>query len=207
MFTFKNWIGLVVGLVLGLGFVSVVQAAPILFGADLRPESEVGPFIGNALGDPGANSDASGVALASFDPATNEFTIFDMVVQGILQADLLDLNPGSGIGTLHLHDGDAGENGPILLNIAFVADFTEIGDTLDLRLVTPLTFDPTSLDRLLAGKTYLNLHTNDFQQGEIRGQFFPDPDVIPEPVTVALILGGIFFGVVAAHPRRHRPWA
>jgi hypothetical protein len=160
------------------------------------------------------SSDASGVALASFDPTTNEIVVFDLAVQGIALVDLLDLNAGGGIGTLHLHDGAPGENGDILLNIAFAADFSDVSGTLSLHLTSPLQFDPnipsqlelgaTSLDRLLAGNTYLNLHTNDFQSGEIRGQFFPDPTVIPEPITLALLATGVMFLLVIAQRRRIR---
>ena len=50
---------------------------------------------------------------------------------------------------------------------------------------------------LLAGRTYLNLHTKDNPAGEIRGQL-----VVPEPQTLTLLLA--MLGLVAAHCRRRR---
>ena len=51
---------------------------------------------------------------------------------------------------------------------------------------------------LLAGLWYLNLHTNAFPGGEIRGQV----QVIPEPGTLALLAGGM--GLLAATRRAKR---
>ena len=46
---------------------------------------------------------------------------------------------------------------------------------------------------LLAGLWYLNLHTDAFPDGEIRGQ------VVPEPGTLALLAGGL--GLLAVRRR------
>ena len=53
---------------------------------------------------------------------------------------------------------------------------------------------------LLAGQTYLNIHTMQFQGGEIRGQLQP----VPEPASLLLLSSGIIGTIGALRKRRNR---
>ena len=78
---------------------------------------------------------------------------------------------------------------PGLINPAFV---TANGGTI------PLAFD-AFLTGLLAGNAYINIHTQQFPGGEIRGQLAP----VPEPATWAmLMLGFAAVGLTFRHARK-----
>jgi hypothetical protein len=58
------------------------------------------------------------------------------------------------------------------------------------------------LPNILAGRSYINFHTVQFQGGEIRGQI----TVVPEPSTLALLGTGLLLPLsgMLARKRRHR---
>ena len=60
------------------------------------------------------------------------------------------------------------------------------------------TLSPENLAGLLAGRTYINVHTSNNGPGEIRG------NLIPEPSTVALLILGTLSCTAWAHRRRKR---
>jgi hypothetical protein len=64
---------------------------------------------------------------------------------------------------------------------------------------TVASAEPVLFAGILAGRSYLNIHTMQFPGGEIRGQI-----VVPEPATLALILGGL---AAAGFVRRRRAWS
>lgn len=53
---------------------------------------------------------------------------------------------------------------------------------------------------LLSGQTYINIHTNQFQGGEIRGQLL---QAVPEPATVLLLATGVM-GIAGTLRKRRR---
>ena len=80
----------------------------------------------------------------------------------------------------HIHLGPAGVNGPVVVFLlhpgeAAPGPFTGLlarGTATEADLVGPLAGHPFSelVDAMLAGNTYVNVHTVAFPAGEIRGQ-------------------------------------
>lgn len=69
----------------------------------------------------------------------------------------------------HIHAAPAGENGPVLI---------ELGDpTSPFSLNAPLT--PRDVADLMAGFLYVNIHSEEAPDGEIRGQIVNQPPPIP----------------------------
>ncbi len=115
-------------------------AETINFKAELKASNEVPPN----------SSKATGVAEATFDTVTKNFTSV------VTFSDL----SGPAIGA-HLHGpGEHGKNAGIVLPFNFVLSPTKLSATLT---------DAQAAD-LLAGKWYVNIHTQLNPGGEIRGQ-------------------------------------
>ncbi|MEW6251295.1 MAG: CHRD domain-containing protein, partial [Planctomycetota bacterium] len=124
----------------------------------------------------------------------------DMVVFGITLQELLGVGPNNS--PAHIHMAPAGANGPIVVDLGFLAGgFQQSG--LGIRLQIPdalfggvqggVNSDPaTNAAALLAGNLYVNVHTQEFPGGEIRAQ-------IPEPAALALLGVGL-----ALQARRRR---
>lgn len=102
---------------------------------------------------PANDSVATGECLASLNDAQNQLTV-------ICQHDV------SGALAAHIHRAPAGENGPVLLPFDSAASpFKGI-------------FSVTAQDvaDLMAGNLYVNVHSGDYPDGEIRGQIGPPAD-------------------------------
>lgn len=84
----------------------------------------------------------------------------------------------------HIHAGALGAPGPVIVNLGPIT--TPLGATFGTISGT-LPFPPGSVAGLLAGNTYLNIHTTAFPGGEIRGQLV----AVPEPTTAVLVGLGI----------------
>jgi hypothetical protein len=129
--------------------------APVIFNAMLTGDQESPPVETDASGN--------GRVTLSADRTTLRFAVavFDLPSDQITQA--------------HIHVAPVGMNGPVVL---FLADssFTSplVGalvadDLIPSEEIGVVTFDDF-LARLFAGETYINVHTQANQDGEVRGQ-------------------------------------
>lgn len=152
---------------------------------------------------PANGSSALGIGMIEYDTTTDTFDITLFAV-GIA---LGDLRPVGANGTpVHIHLAPAGSNGPIVIDLGFLASFQQeglgisysatgvaAGGTFGAIVSDPATVRQAFID----GNLYVNIHTNAFPGGEIRGQIPPLP--IPTPATAALM--GVA-GLVATRRRR-----
>jgi len=104
---------------------------------------------------------ASGRSFLTYNSASNTFDI-DLFIQGITPADLVGA---------HIHVGAAGVNGPVIFNLG-TADWYLDGGGLRRR-ISGATFPEAHIANLLAGNTYVNIHTVTNPGGEIRTQLNP----------------------------------
>ncbi|WP_228037831.1 DUF4394 domain-containing protein [Nodosilinea sp. LEGE 06152] len=129
----------------------------VAFGLPLEEAQEVGAMA------PPPDGPAMGRFDVVYDDASNTLQIsgtFSDLTAGLMPVGNTDVegNPQSSI---HLHRGVAGENGPILRNFT-VNDDGSFGGTFTL------TEEEEAL--LLDQALYVNLHTDSFGGGELRGQ-------------------------------------
>lgn len=113
----------------------------ILITSRLTGSNEVPPVVTPAVG----------VATINFNETMTRGTI-NMTVSGLT---------GEFTG-VHIHEGGAGENGPVVVNLT--------DDYSNGRLTAEFDVDNNLLNRLITGNAYLNVHTNINPAGEIRGQ-------------------------------------
>lgn len=109
----------------------------------------------------GGDPDGFGTALLTLDSVTNQIS-WNITV-GNLDTFTLD----------HIHQGAAGVNGPVVIDFSS----TLIGGPIVDADVANVLANPAGY--------YVNVHTNTFPGGAIRGQ-------VPEPGTVALLGLGLF---------------
>ena len=149
----------------------------------------------------GTGSSATGTATLAVD--TDAQTLdFRLDVEGItldrLASVFLPGGANGALGPIHIHNAPAGANGPITIPYPFDETYTatamgfvlekldyDFGAATALAGVAP-TFEQfvAALD---AGLYYINIHTNEFGGGEIRGQIAP----VPLPAGALLVLTGL----------------
>ncbi len=167
---------------------------------DLFGTSGEGLLPGNVT--PGTSSSGSGgegsIGLL-FDTATSNLTVDIVWGSGNGFGDL-----SGEVTLLHLHGPTAN---------AAPDSFTEVTTNILVNMTTSLTnnsangggltevyfINPSDVAALLAGQTYINVHTEMYDMGEIRGYIVP-ASAIPEPGTVGL-LGLLTFGILSRRRR------
>lgn len=123
---------------------------------------------------PPNTSTASGTANFTFDFTDNSFDL-NVVIEGIALSDLT----GS-----HIHVGAAGVAGPIIVDIGPVSSWEETSSIS--RNIQDMSFPSDFIDELLAGNTYINVHTSSYPDGEIRGQLVEATPTATETPTPTL---------------------
>lgn len=104
---------------------------------------------------------ATGRTFLTYDSATNTFDI-DLFIQGIALANLT---------AAHIHFGAAGVNGPAIFNLGTAGWYVDGGGLR--RRISGATFPVANIGDLLAGNTYVNIHTLANPGGETRAQLNP----------------------------------
>jgi len=165
-------------------FTTPAQAATIQF--NLTGNAGTGLLPGNVVGP--TDSTGSGGEIGSgivYDDATNILSI--------------DIGWGSGNGftdlsgnvTLsHIHGfADANSNAGVLYTLHTLPGF-DVSATSGGFSGT-VNIDEADEANLLAGLTYINVHTSEYPGGEIRGQLVVDSSVVPLPPAIYLFISGL----------------
>ena len=129
-------------------------------------------------------SDATGMASLRVDTETGLYDL-TLSVLGITQPELFDV----GGSPVHIHLAPAGANGPIVVNVGADGTFSDILDgatTVGFQLVVDDGAFTALIEDLLNGNLYYNVHTEDYQSGEIRGQI-----IVAEPIGIGLFGVGL----------------
>lgn len=120
---------------------------PVKFAAVLSGSQEV----------PARDTQAYGAAQATYDPVTNTITTLVFVYN--LTNTLTDS---------HIHEAPAGVNGPVRVAFGGAANY-EVSETTYAQVFEDRTYNGTPL-LLLNNGAYVNVHSNVFGGGEVRGQ-------------------------------------
>jgi hypothetical protein len=162
------------------GGVALAGHTNTIVGADLDGRSEVPASRSNGIaGDP--NGSGEGYVFAIDDDKNGDEVLRDngdtlcylLKVEGIAE---LEQGPLKDVRMAHIHAGEAGENGPVVANLAWPQD----GDAADcLQASEPGKFNGGSveanqaiIDEILASPEayYFNVHNSEYPGGAIRGQ-------------------------------------
>jgi hypothetical protein len=169
------------GLPKGLQYIREVQksgwkqTAPSQYGAALTGAGQVPP----------STSTATGWASIDYNASTSDLW-FEVTWAGI---------QGGTTTNLHIHQGATSTNGSIVVDLiaasgASSTAFTEpVADTV--------TVSTTTASDLAAGNLYVNLHTEGFPSGEIRGQIMDTGRALVENVPGGGVVTGRNFGNIS----------
>jgi hypothetical protein len=143
---------------------TVAQAAVLDFDFTLSGANETPP---NA-------STATGSGTAMFDDATLNLTV-NGTFSGLIATST----------AAHVHDAQPGVPGPIVFGLTLDPVASTSGTISGIGGITP-----EQVTDLLAGNLYVNVHSDAFPDGEIRGQLVP----VPEPQSYAVVAGMALVG-------------
>lgn len=174
-------------------------AATAVLGAAQSAQADIAEFNFFLSGDqavPGNDTDAAGAAQFIYDTDTDTFDL-DLMVFGLELSDLSIAGPN---GTpIHIHMAPAGANGPIVFDLGFFSNFFDDGLGIRFQLtgqsvedmqggIPPI--DAAAFEAaLFSSNLYVNIHTNDFPGGELRGQIIPTPGVLALLGVAGLVTG------------------
>jgi hypothetical protein len=131
------------------GAMSVALAAPMSFSVPLDGSQQV----------PAVQTSGTGDAKLTYDPDTRQVT-WDVTYSGL----------SSPVTMAHFHVGATGKNGkPVVW-------MTKMGSTttpIEGPIKGEATLTPDQAKEFAAGDLYINVHTKDHPDGEIRGQVMP----------------------------------
>lgn len=142
----------------------------VLLNAELDGRQEVNSLGNYAIvGDPDGRGEFYVFGIDSVGPTDNSRVLcYNLQVKRIAE---LELTPGNGRAA-HIHKGKAGENGPVVANLAWPQD-GQAADCLDARL-RPAQFplgDSVVADiKANPQNYYVNVHNTAYPDGAIRGQ-------------------------------------
>ncbi len=119
---------------------------------------------------PPVNTAGKGTADLTWDPSTR-----------VVTWDITDSGLTGPVTMAHFHDGARGKNGPVKVWLATK------GSPVPNPIIGKATLSPTNAQQFEAGDWYINLHTKDHPDGEIRGQVVP-PVLAKASVTLSTAL-------------------
>lgn len=140
-------VAVVVALAAAILFTGVARAAIFTLTADLTAEAEVP--------DPGPDG-ATGSAFITIDDETNE-VCFELTIDGIGDQDTVI--------AAHIHEGEEGVAGDVVVPLFTeppTGEMTGCVQDVDADIVAAITADPSAF--------YVNIHTEAFPDGAVRGQ-------------------------------------
>ena len=115
---------------------------------------------------PPVETTATGSVTASLNLAQKSVTI-----TGTFTGLTGDLFPIATFGPGHVHEGAAGTNGPVAFVLVMTPDATDRNGTFSL---VAKDLEQEQLEEFQEGLYYINIHTETFNGGELRGQLvFP----------------------------------
>lgn len=175
-----------------LHFVKLISAVALMFttsaamAGHLTDELIFSARLNGAQSVPTVATNAVGVASFTLN-STRDTACFNISVNGLSGA----------ITAVHLHEGAAGNVGPVLVNLStFIQGNRVLGSIFGADL------SPAILEAMLDGEVYLNVHTAANPAGEIRGQVklekdfafraSLDPNQQTHSVTSAALGSGVF---------------
>lgn len=143
------------------------------FVAELSSDNEV---LTDDLPYDSIESDGTGSVAFTLDPATLTLTA-EGTFEGLSSAPL-PIGDGPDATPVHIHEAPAGENGPVVFPLTLTAD----AETPTSGTITgEVTLTEAQLATLLAEGYYVNLHTETYAGGELRGQIVPAEVPTPAP--------------------------